>query len=277
MHLPQYMYKITLLLLCTICRQIFESDHLKKLLIVQCNFGNFVGDLIACARYRLHDIIATISCSQTDNMDTHVLFIIHLPSQEFGSSYVGFQGDPWVSANIDCLTGTNENLIPVHKAIEAPISELFSPKKQQCSTLITYDTEGTEQAILHMDLLSDEENIYKDESYMEDISDLRRSESLSPSSSVFDLSFLMPLEEEQSSEDEVQLCPVSDDHHGALHSRSIHEPVYYYCQRLYGCIQAAVSLLQGEDVKRSTQRVLMLLKLIPMDGKIGKICIMTVL
>ena len=66
--------------------------------MIQCDSGHLYGDLIACARYRLYDLMAR----GDEEQSTHVLFIIHLPRQ-ISSSLVGFQGDPWISAHIDDL------------------------------------------------------------------------------------------------------------------------------------------------------------------------------
>ena len=110
-----------------------------RLLIIQCDSGHMSGDLIACARYRVLEerresiqrgqlySDATGPDSVSAHPKTHVLFIIHLPKREFGSSFVGFQGDPWVCTHID-------NLLPPDDSIGTPqlqdvmgrsISELF--------------------------------------------------------------------------------------------------------------------------------------------------------
>ena len=96
-----------------------------RLLIIQCNSGHMAGDLIACARYRvLEERRESIQRGQlysdaieSDSLSvhpkTHVLFIINLPKRELGSSFVGFQGDPWVCAHID-------NLLPSEDSIRTP-------------------------------------------------------------------------------------------------------------------------------------------------------------
>ena len=96
-----------------------------RLLIIQCDSGHLAGDLIACARYRVLEERreniqrsqlcnnATGSGSVSSHPITHVLFIIHLPKREFGSSFVGFQGDPWVCTHID-------NLLPSEDSIGTP-------------------------------------------------------------------------------------------------------------------------------------------------------------
>lgn len=55
---------------------------------------------------------------------THVLFVIHLPKQEVASSFVGFQGDPWVCTHIDSLL-PSEDAPLLQEMLGHSISELF--------------------------------------------------------------------------------------------------------------------------------------------------------
>lgn len=89
--------------------------------MIQCDSGSMTGDLIACARYRIYDLKA----KATTKLTTHILFVIHLPRNKNSSSFVGFQGDPWVSFHIDDLRPTNDISISVKDAISMTISELF--------------------------------------------------------------------------------------------------------------------------------------------------------
>ena len=91
-----------------------------------------IGDLIACARYRIYDLKARADKDQI----THVLFIIHLSVLPTKSSFVGFQGNPWISAHIDDLRPTTDNLVATQQAIGVPISDLFHG---------TYNPQATEQ------------------------------------------------------------------------------------------------------------------------------------
>ena len=79
------------------------------------------ADLIACARYRIYDLRAKADSKLT----THVLFIIHLPRHVTNTSFVGFQGDPWISFHIDELRPATDNGVSVGDAIKLTISELF--------------------------------------------------------------------------------------------------------------------------------------------------------
>ena len=95
------------------------------LLVIQCDSGHMNGDLIACARYRIYDERVKALVKKERGV-THVLFIINLPHQVLASSrFVGFQGDPWISAHIDDLRPTSGDTIDPLNAISATISELF--------------------------------------------------------------------------------------------------------------------------------------------------------
>lgn len=79
------------------------------------------GDLIACARYHIHELKSKASKKLT----THVLFVIHLPRNVTNSPFVGFQGDPWVAFHIDDLRPTSDVTVSVEEAISMTISQLF--------------------------------------------------------------------------------------------------------------------------------------------------------
>ena len=95
------------------------------------------GDLIACARYLLlEERHNSIQRNKRDSSQpvllpqqpcTHVLFIIHLPKREFGSSFVGFQGDPWMCTHIDNLLPPEDasHTLQLQDVLGHPLSELF--------------------------------------------------------------------------------------------------------------------------------------------------------
>ena len=96
-------------------------------MIVQCESGDQCGDLIACARYRIYDERAKVL--QTNSQakgHTHVIFIIHLPPHTTGSSFVGYQGEPWISIHIDDLCISESDQLTLQDALSHKISELFS-------------------------------------------------------------------------------------------------------------------------------------------------------
>ena len=102
-------------------RRLFdETSHRQCLLIIQCDSSKINDDLIASARYRICDMRA----KSKHNHITHVVFIIHLPVQVAHSTFVGFQGDPWISCHIDELR-PRENAITLEVACGVKISQLF--------------------------------------------------------------------------------------------------------------------------------------------------------
>ena len=99
-----------------------DGSTLKScLVIIQCDSGHLNGDLIACARYQIYDLRTRADIGQI----MHVLFIIHLPHQVSSSSFVGFQGEPWISTHIDDLRPTSGDAVAAFEAIGSTISELF--------------------------------------------------------------------------------------------------------------------------------------------------------
>jgi hypothetical protein len=102
----------------------------KHLVVIQCDSGHMNGDLIACARYRIYDLKVKADKEQI----THVLFIIHLPHQVANSSFLGFQGSPWISSHIDDLRPSTGIAVSAQEAIGLTISELFLGKKNSQET-----------------------------------------------------------------------------------------------------------------------------------------------
>ena len=92
-------------------------------MLIQCDSGHLCGDLIACARYRLYDLRA----KAIDNhcTTTHVLLIVHLPRKTPTSSFVGFQGSPWICYHLDELQAHDDDMLSTQDALQKPISELF--------------------------------------------------------------------------------------------------------------------------------------------------------
>jgi hypothetical protein len=92
-------------------------------LIIQCDSGHKNADLIACARYRIYDeLVKPLEKRKTRQCITHTLFVIYLPPQVTDSTFVGFQGDPWISSHIDELMPTS---IAPQDAVMTSISEVF--------------------------------------------------------------------------------------------------------------------------------------------------------
>ena len=92
------------------------------LVIIQCDSGHINGDLIACARYRIYDMRVKALHNKSK---CHVVFIVHLPVHISQSTFVGFQGDPWISCHIDQLRPSGENDITLEVAQRMSVSEIF--------------------------------------------------------------------------------------------------------------------------------------------------------
>ena len=105
-----------------------EDVSSDRLVIIQCDSHHAMGDLIACARYRVLEFKTKAGRSSSKQV-THVLFVIYLPQHSVDSSLVGFQGDPWISSHIDDLRMSADASIITSEAILLSISELFCPMK----------------------------------------------------------------------------------------------------------------------------------------------------
>ena len=102
------------------------------------------GDLIACARYH----VCELKAKATKELTTHVLFVIHLPRNATNSSFVGFQGDPWVSFHIDDLRPTNDVIASVGDAIGMTMSELFLGNTSSMARMETEEEESDDEDYL---------------------------------------------------------------------------------------------------------------------------------
>lgn len=128
--------------LCIFFSAAFEAKE-DTLLIVQCDSGHLNGDLIACARYRICDKRSKTSQEQY-KINTHVLLIIHLPRKAPGSSFVGFQGEPWTCCHVDDLRALDSGHLSLHNALHMQISDLFY-NQEFVSEIQTEDTVDTQQ------------------------------------------------------------------------------------------------------------------------------------
>lgn len=111
---------------------------------MQCDSGHSSGDLIACAKYRLEDVIQeeskknSFQHSNTDDVEKpqsqratnipkglfHVLFTVYLPRKhgDTKSSFVGFLGGDWKCTHID-------DFFPLHPF--SPVSALTCGAEQK--------------------------------------------------------------------------------------------------------------------------------------------------
>ena len=137
----------------------FKRDDDQHLVIVQCDSGHTTGDLIAYARYHIYNLKANADKGQAadegqfagQGQVTHVLFIIHLHNHKINSSFIGFQGDPWVSSHIDDLRAASDFSVSAREAIGLSISELFWGKPKEVTdqydvTLQSQDSDSDHSA-----------------------------------------------------------------------------------------------------------------------------------
>lgn len=258
------------------------SEEHGQVVIIQCDSGHLNGDLIACARYRIYDLRAKAEGRNT----THVLFIIHLPHHVANSSFVGFQGDPWISSHIDDLRPTSDTGVSAYEAIGLSISELFlgQSKAKPQEHFVGEESKGEiwsqeHERGMQLPLQSqDREEATEDwaervQSQEFEAMEIQVSES--PQMTLDDVEGLefedlqsssaSPKPEEEPApspklEEAIPLGIVVPCHYEQ--SLPIRSPLF---RRLHGCIQAAASRLKDFSTKRSTKRVEILVHLIPKE------------
>ena len=238
------------------------GDTETRLLVIQCDSGHMDGDLIACARYRIYDERAK-SLMQNSSLrregNTHVLFIIHLPRQAATSSFVGFQGDPWISSHIDDLRSPTEATLTLFQAMGASISDLFYNITQHEGTRVEeMQTENNQVPPLE-DEEEDMNMASEAKEQMEEGMEIEKEEPPEADRPVSAPSKQLPAEllsHKRVSAPAKQVFPEF-------------QATGYY-QRLHSCIQAAASKLQDSEKNkaRSTDRVDILVGVIPKQPKL---------
>ncbi len=244
-------------------RSVFQrkpGDTDARLLIVQCDSGHVDGNLIACARYHIYDERAKskiLNLVRGKEGNTHVLFIIYLPRQATTSSFVGYQGNPWISTHIDDIRSPTEATITLYQAMEAPISYLFYNRPE------SEDVREEKMQAEGEELPSLED---KDKGKITEVST-----GVDPEG----------VKEEQTSMEIDESEP--SIYHPGLHSLTVQvlpqEPILCelygtgYYQRLHYCIEAAATKLQDfeKNKARSIDRVHILVGLVP-TPPLGKSC-----
>ena len=251
-----------------------EEDESSILVIIQCDSGHANGDLIACARNRIYDV------RSEKERDTHVVFVIHLPHQAAYSSFVGFQGDPWVSVHIDDLRPTSDSTIMPYEAMGTAISQLFlgsiatgdqygPPMDQESAADEDSDTEMDSKPSHRKDKLVGAQLPPKE---LENEGERMDEDELHPNNENDDSEGSGP-EEYKGERMEEEMAAVEETQ--PMTTTASLPP---QCQRLHGCIQAAASKLQDDNKRRATQRVEILVSLVPKDiqfplGKYSEISI----
>ena len=295
------------------------NDH-NCLLVIQCDSGHMNADLIACARYQIYN--ERVKATNREKLlgrygATHVLFIVNLPHYISTSSFVGFQGDPWISTHIDDLRLSSEDGVEPLEAVTASISELFiGDYIHDIKSLM--DTKFKYQQQISM-VESEEQHPHEDpeESLKDDLA-YKQGPETSLSKIFWDedgegtdkqaeetvrqsIELLESVEDDDLSQDDDDVKPkldavnvttklISDKEVSSAdipkskmkpHTRGgRHLHVIAQCRRLHGCIQAAASMIIEDTSKdRSMQRVARLTKLIPQDPPqhLGKFILRTVM
>ena len=253
-----------------------EDSQKPCLLIIQCDSGHINGDLIACARYRIYDMRAKAK-TQSKFMRskqghvTHVVFIIHLPVQVAHSTFVGFQGDPWMSCHIDELRPSSDSAITLEVAQGVAISQLFyggtelERQTSQVSSSAAFDRmisaedepmeEGGEGDGLGAEGRREEDGEKMEIIVIESESDDELVEGGG--------------NDEIQERDSIKPPPISPHDmqpaSAALLGTKAFSDVHTQCVRLNSCIQAAASRLQDSTLsrQRATDRVRLLIQVIP--------------
>ena len=266
-----------------------EVFQTASLLIIQCDSGHLHGDLIACARYRIYDMRAKALLNKYQiSHTTHVLFIIHLPVQTVQSSFVGFQGDPWISCHIDELRPSEKGASTLEGAQGVPISRLFYGGLEEDETQLPELERQTSDFSRNIDgIVFERMRSAEGEEEVDDIRvvegdikvmDIVKKEGTENSRSSKESSTSSQIEETKESEgpqsdkDDIierkrpvsPSLPLSDSVSVPRWTRTFSE-IYTQCVRLNSCIQAAASRLQNytQNKERAAERVKLLIELIP--------------
>jgi hypothetical protein len=199
--------------------------------VLQCDSGHLNSDLIACARHRIYDEQLKAHEKNADCV-ARVLFIISLPHQFLKSSFVCFQGDPWISAHIDDLNPSTGAVLHSQDAISSTISQLF---------IGGYISDAN----------------YRND-YGEDYTIFESTESDAVDKEGISASQSSPLENVYINSDTVVygLSDIPKKYHDEYWPAA-------QCCRIHNCIQAAASKVADSSEKRTIIRVSLLTKLIP--------------
>ncbi|XP_022619645.1 E3 ubiquitin-protein ligase rnf213-alpha-like [Seriola dumerili] len=115
-------------------REFLGSTHEDKVLIIQTEYDedSHRKNILSSAKYSCINEMS--KWATTDNTKTFVYFVSKLPRIEGGTSYVGFQGGPWMSVHIDDLRRSKEFVSDVHSLKNLHISDLFEDPPEAMET-----------------------------------------------------------------------------------------------------------------------------------------------
>ena len=195
-----------------------------------------------------------------------MVFVIHLSHQAANTSFVGFQGDPWISVHIDDLRPTSDSTILPYEAMETEISQLFlgsiTPIDQFGLHMEHGGTgdEDDEESVIEMDSKLADDSESKQITPMEMNENERMDDDKLPADErMSEGSVADHFESEVMEED----LTIATSLAGVEQPQPLHLPPQ--CRRLHSCIQAAASKLQDDNKRRATQRVEILVNLVPKD------------
>ena len=268
------------------------------LVIIQCDSGHINDDLIACTRYRIYDMRVKALHNKSKCHITHVVFIVHLPVHISQSTFVGFQGDPWISCHIDQLRPSGENDITLEVAQRMRVSQIFyGGLEDKQFNRQTFELSSNMEEMAFERLNSVEERVQEamEEGEREEVHSMDQgrggdievmdteSESGSHSTqweSAREESTEEPMESSGSDEDLQQSSsspapPTTEGMHQVSRptslalERNIFSDKSGQCIRLNSCIQAAASGLQtsAQNSQQAAERVKLLIQLIPSQPK----------
>ena len=278
-----------IIIIIIFCSPLFNLE--KHLVVIQCDSGHMNGDLIACARHRIYDLKIRENKKaedirqrddQAEGQDTrditNILFIIHLPLQVAMSSFIGFQGDPWISVHIDDLRLFADYSVSASEAIGMSINELFLGTLN-AETITIYHPQHSvlDHKTLdasHMQIEDDASEEQPQETSIKELSDHAKG---NDNSSTQPAEMLQKVDSTVENLGNRQIQFAVEEEKADLSSLepSISSPSlvaqiqpvlnsYPLYNRLHDCIQAAASKLEDFiSIKRSTKRVEILIRLIP--------------
>ena len=217
----------------------------------------------------------------------HVVFIVHLPVQAACSTFVGFQGDPWISCHIDELKPSAKNGITLETAQGVTVSQLFygGPKlvKLERQTSEVSNNMAFERLPGMYQRLEEGMEEYKEENgdfghqrregsekeiKIEDIEGEVHSHAIEKYSPE-------GVEEPEDSRRNGRISQKDSAHSPSTYHEMLSEKVaslrtpfsdvYAQCVRLNNCIQAAASRVQDSRVnkRKAAERVQILIQIIP--------------
>ena len=200
---------------------------------------------------------------------THVLFVIHLPQQEIRSSFIGFQGDPWISSHIDDLRRTSNDSDILNKAMTKTMSSLFffsdanesmpmeSLAEDRFAKASMLSPERTADHIIGESMEQPASEKPNDEMLLQHYEPEGNAEAAEPM-----------MESSTTQESDQVTCNEDAFLHWQSQPKALKKSGYF--DQLHSCIQAAVLRLQEytKNTERATELLKLLVDLIPRSPEV---------